>query len=185
MIDLSKLPNAAPGEENVFFLRSHLAILSPILFAFLIVLTLPVGVWYWITTRMSEFFDHPGYLPLYVLGASIFFLYAWLFLFQSFIDYYLDIYIITTHRIIDIEQHGLFGRTTSELLLDRIQDVSSEVKGFTHTVLDYGNVEVQTAGEQEHFVFVNVPHPTHVAKRILELAQARRAGREGGLAPTV
>jgi uncharacterized membrane protein YdbT with pleckstrin-like domain len=185
MIDLSKLPNAAPGEENVFFLRGHSITLFPIAFAFLIILVLPVGVWYWITMRTPEFFDNPGYLPLYVLGASIFFLYAWLFLFQSFIDYYLDIFIITSHRIIDIEQHGLFGRTTSELLLDRIQDVSSEVRGFMHTVLDYGNVEVQTAGEQEHFVFVNVPHPTHVAKRILELAQARRTGREGELTPTV
>jgi uncharacterized membrane protein YdbT with pleckstrin-like domain len=184
MIDLGKLANTAAGEENVFFLRSHLVTLAPIMSAFLIILLLPFAVWFVVKTNYPEFFLIPGYETLYVLAASMFFLYAWLFLFQSFIDYYLDIFIITTHRIIDIEQHGLFGRTTSELLLDRIQDVSSEVRGFIHTVFDYGDVEVQTAGEQEHFVFKDVPHPTHVAKRILELAQARRAGKEGGLAPT-
>ncbi|OGL73163.1 hypothetical protein A3E39_01500 [Candidatus Uhrbacteria bacterium RIFCSPHIGHO2_12_FULL_60_25] len=175
MIDLSKLPGTAADEENVFFLRSHWLILLPIAIGFLIVLVLPFAVWFGVNASNPEFFGTPGYATLYVLGASIFFLYAWLFLFQSFIDYFLDIWIITTHRVIDIQQTGLFGRTTSELLLDRVQDVSSEVKGFIHTIFDYGDVRVQTAGEKERFVFENVPHPVHVSKRILELAERRRS----------
>lgn len=175
MIDLSKLPGAAPDEENVFFLRSHWFTLLPVILGFLVILVLPFAVWYGVNIGNPEFFATPGYAALYVLGASMFFLYAWLFLFQNFIDYFLDIWIITTHRVIDIEQHGLFGRTTSELLLDRVQDVSSEVKGFIHTIFDYGNVHVQTAGERERFVFEKVPHPVHVSKRILELAERRRS----------
>ncbi|HWQ99296.1 MAG TPA: PH domain-containing protein [Candidatus Methylomirabilis sp.] len=174
MIDLSKLPGGAADEENVFFLRPHWLVLLPIIAGFGVVLVLPFAVWFGLQTMNPAFFETPGYETLYVLGASAFFLYAWLFLFQIFIDYFLDIWIVTTHRIIDIQQHGMFGRTTSELLLDRVQDVSSDVRGFIHTVFDYGNVHVQTAGERERFVFENVPHPVHVSKRILELAERRR-----------
>jgi uncharacterized membrane protein YdbT with pleckstrin-like domain len=174
MIDLSTLPGMAPNERNVFFLRRHWFVLIPLLFAFAIVLVLPFVVYAGVNISNPEFFGEQTHLVLYVLGASMFFLYAWLFLFQNFIDYFLDIWIVTTHRILDIEQNGLFGRTTSELLLDRVQDVTSEVHGFIHTIFDYGTLRIQTAGEREHFVFEHVPHPTHVAKRILELAEERR-----------
>jgi hypothetical protein len=42
------------------------------------------------------------------LGVSIFFLYGLLFLFQLFLDYWLDVFILTDKRILDIEQKGLF-----------------------------------------------------------------------------
>lgn len=174
MIDLSKFPNAAPDEENVFFLRPNLLTLFPLFLGFVILLILPFAVWEGLKILNPGFFFVPGYETLYVLGASIFFLFAWLFLFQSFIDFFLDIWIVTTHRIIDITQSGLFGRTTSELTLDRVQDVTSVVKGFIPTFFDYGTIHIQTAGERERFVFENITHPTHVAKRILELAQQRK-----------
>lgn len=174
MIDLSKMPGAAPNEENIFFLRPHWFALLPLIIGFAVILVLPIAVWLGLQIINPGFFEIPGYEALYVLGASIFFLFSWLFLFQNFIDYFLDIWIVTTHRIIDITQHGLFGRTTAELMLDRVQDVTSEVKGFIPTIFDYGTIFIQTAGERERFVFERIPRPVHISKRILELAQQRR-----------
>jgi uncharacterized membrane protein YdbT with pleckstrin-like domain len=174
MINLSRLLNAAENERTIFFLRRHWFTVLPILFGFVFALLLPPAVYLIVPYRMPGFFDVPSHLVLFVLGASMFFLYAWLFLFQNFLDWFLDLWIVTDHRIINIEQHGLFGRTMSELMLYNIQDVSSEIDGFLHTIANYGKIEIQTAGEKERFIFDNVPHPNHLAKRILELAAAQR-----------
>lgn len=182
MINLSKLAHAAPDEQTMFFLRPHWFVLLPLILAFAVILILPAAAWFGVRIASPFFFDVPGYAPLYVLGASIFFLFAWLFLFQNFIDFFLDIWVITTHRIIDITQTGMFGRTTAELTLDRVQDVTSEVNGFIHTVFDYGTIYIQTAGERERFTFENIPRPTHIAKQILDLAAKRRAAVGGASA---
>ncbi len=99
------------------------------------------------------------------LGAPALFLTAtwlllvWVIFFIVWTNYYLDAWIVTDRRVIDIEQHGLFNRSVSECHLDRVQDVTAEVKGFLPTFLRYGDVTIQTAGEQNRFVMRNVPDP--------------------------
>ncbi|GMU25143.1 MAG: hypothetical protein AMXMBFR16_00480 [Candidatus Uhrbacteria bacterium] len=178
MIDLSNLPTSRPGEENIFFLRRHWFVLIPILIAFAVALSLPFAVYALLHIQYPLFFQVPERFTLYVLGSSMFFLYAWLFLFQNYIDWFLDIWIVTNHRIINIEQHGLFGRTMSELMLYNVQDVTSEVKGIIHTLFDYGVIHIQTAAETTRFVFEDIPHPNHVAKRVIELANEARVQHE-------
>lgn len=77
-------------------------------------------------------------------------------MFYGFIDYYLDVYIITNERIVNIEQNGFFKREISELHLHQIQDVSAKVNGFLPTIMHYGDVFIQTAAERENFVFANL-----------------------------
>jgi len=179
MINLSRLLNHADNERTVFFLRRHWLTILPLIIGFAIAIVLPFAVYAAILYRTPGFFDDASRFTLFVLAASMFFLYAWLFLFQNFIDWYLDIWIVTDRRIINIEQHGLFGRTVSELMLYNVQDVTSQIKGFVRTVLDYGDIEIQTASERVRFTFDNVAHPNHVAKRILELAAGQRTNPPG------
>lgn len=174
MIDLQHLPGGQADEKIVILLRRHWMNLLGLAFSFVFVLILPVAAYLVIQVASPAFFEDPIRTTLLVLGGSIFFLYAWLFLYQNYIDYYLDIWIATNNRILNIEQHGLFARTVSELRLHRVQDVTAEVHGFLHTMLDYGNVHIQTAGEKERFQFEDVPHPNHVAKIILDLAEQER-----------
>ena len=124
-------------------------------------------IFYWLLSdSISRIFPGTIFMPLVILFTSLFYLYIWLFAFASYVDYYLDVWIVTNQRIIDIEQKGLFSRVVAEQKIDRIQDVTSEIKGFFSTMLDYGNVYVQTAGEKERFVFKQVPAPYQVAKKI-------------------
>lgn len=102
-----------------------------------------------------------------VLVLSTYELLVWIFFYVAWLDYELDVFIVTDQRIVNIAQNGLFARTVSEQRLFRVQDVTSEVKGIIPTFLRFGTVYVQTAGEQEHFIFRNVPDPEHVAKVIL------------------
>jgi hypothetical protein len=59
-------------------------------------------------------------------------------------------------------------------MLYNVQDVTSEINGFIHTIFGYGRIEIQCSAEKERFIFEIIPQPNHVAKRILELAAAQR-----------
>lgn len=99
---------------------------------------------------------------------------VWLYAFLIWIDYFFDVWIITNERVINIEQKGLFVRTVSELKFSRIQDVTSEVNGMIPTILNFGDVKVQTASEEDHFLFRRVPDPYHVKDVIMERLRTER-----------
>lgn len=116
--------------------------------------------------------------PLMALAVSAYGLFISLFLFFSFIDYYLDVWLITSQRIIDIKQEGFFSRTVSELKLFQIQDVTSELKGFFKFIFRYGDVHVQTAGEVQRFAFRQIPHPEEVRDLIIKLADGDKTKKQ-------
>ena len=103
------------------------------------------------------------------LIEAFLFLLFWVALFIVWIDYYLDVWIITNQRIINIEQIGLFSRQVSELEHGKIQDVTSEVKGLLPTFFKFGYVYIQTAGEKARFTFKQVPNPVRVRDIIMQL----------------
>jgi uncharacterized membrane protein YdbT with pleckstrin-like domain len=100
---------------------------------------------------------------------NFFMLAVWIYGFMIWIDYYFDIWIITSERIINIEQKGMFTRKASELRYMKIQDVTTEVIGFLPSVLNYGDVKIQTAGEENEFVFRTVSDPYNIKNMIMEL----------------
>lgn len=106
-------------------------------------------------------------------GESLFFIFIWIFVFFTWVDCYFDIWIITSEKIINIEQKGLFIRSLSELKFERIQDVTVEVKGFLPTILNYGDVFIQTAGETERFIFRQIPNPYKIKDLIMSLQKTQ------------
>lgn len=95
----------------------------------------------------------------------------WLYGFLVWIDYYLDVWIVTNERIVNIEQKGLFNRHISELRFSKVQDVTSSANGLIATVLNFGDVYVQTAAEQERFVFRQVGDPFAVKDEVMRLSR--------------
>ncbi len=85
--------------------------------------------------------------------------------------YSLNIFIITDERIIDIDQRGFFDQRVSEITYQKIQDVSFRTKGIWQTVLHYGSVVVQTAGEQANIELYGVKNPERVHQAIIEIQQ--------------
>ena len=103
-----------------------------------------------------------SFVFLFWAGLLSFFLKFW-------VDYYLDLWLVTNQRIINVEQRGFFSREVSVCNLSRIQDVSVEVNGPLQTLMDFGDVHVQTAGEAREFLFHQVPRPREVQEKIIEL----------------
>ena len=174
MFDLKHLPNPVHGEEIVHFLRRHPINLLSVLLGYVLLFFTPTFGFLYVWTYAPSVLSDPVIMLIVVLIGSLFFLFGWLILFQMFMDYYLDVWIVTTRRILSIEQTGLFSRVVSELRLYRVQDVTATVNGLFHTLLNYGELEIQTAGEKTHFVFEEIPHPMNISKSILELAEEDR-----------
>jgi hypothetical protein len=89
-----------------------------------------------------------------------------------FHNYYLSIQIVTNLRVIDIEQNGLFARKANQLALNNIENVTYRQSGVLASVLNYGDVIIETAGKQDPgdqaggFVFDQVPHPAEIAEKL-------------------
>jgi len=72
-----------------------------------------------------------------------------------------------------VEQLGLFHRIVSELELERIQDITSFVNGPIQTLFNFGDLEIQTASEENKIEPKAIPHPVTVRRKIMELCEAK------------
>ena len=163
------VPGSVDEERIVLFVRRHWAsFLGQFLLSFFM-LTLPAAVFLAVYFLGLDFYQGIARNFL-VLGLSIYYLTALTVIFVGWISFYYDIYIICLDTIVDITQEGFWGRKISQLTLLRVQDVSSNIQGFFPTIFGYGDVLVETAGEQtQNFLLKSVPNPQEVASKIIEL----------------
>ncbi|MFH2062715.1 MAG: PH domain-containing protein [bacterium] len=101
--------------------------------------------------------------------------------FRLYFEWDRNVFIVTTRRVIDVDQRGFFRHTVSEAPYDKLQDVSFSVPGFWGTVLRYGTVVVQTAGSQVNLELPAVRRPQEVHHLITETAAASRPDVTDGL----
>jgi membrane protein YdbS with pleckstrin-like domain len=171
-------------EKIEYVLHRHPITFVPILFLFLVLLSVPVFVYFMIAYLYPVLFTGDMIFPLAVLLACTYYLGIYLFFYAQFIDYYLDIWVVTNDRIVDIEQLGLFSRTISEVDLFRIQDVTTDVHGFFATIFHYGNVSIKTASANINIVFRNVSHPNKIRESLIHLSHEDRKYHYTSLATT-
>ncbi len=169
------IPHRKPGEKLITYVRPHwLYLVKSTLFTF-VLLAIPVVLYLFVTVNLPSTLTNTTLYVSAVFLITIYYLVVLQMYYNRFIDYHLDIWIVTTHRIIAIVQNNIFNRTVSEHLLNRIQDVSANQQGLLQTFFNYGDVSVQTAGEQGFFVFDDVPQPFEIARQINELAHKEHA----------
>ncbi len=166
-------PNQKPGEQVLLFYRRHWIVLVKIILSSIVLSLIPIFFYIFFSTTYAGF-NNPTFYATFVLLSSSFSLFVVLFTFSNFVDYYLDVWIVTNMRIIDIEQGGLFSRKMSEKDLGRMQDISANVQGPIATFLNYGDVIIQTAGEQQHFVFKQIPDAEEATRLISNLVSEYR-----------
>jgi len=171
MFSLKYLPHKEPDEKVIFCLHRHGFVLFTIAMSFLIFALLPLGAYFLVTVELVPFIDSEILKIFLRLLVFVFYLFWWMLFYYAFLDYYLDVWIVTNYRIIGVEQKGLFNRTVAEYKLFRIQDVMAEQKGIFSTVVDYGNIHIQTAGEQELVEFKQVANPNYIARELIRLVE--------------
>jgi uncharacterized membrane protein YdbT with pleckstrin-like domain len=167
------IPNRQPDEKLVLFIRRHWIVLVARWIVYIVLAFIPVGLYFFLLTYQPQILNNKIIFPFLFLFASIFYLFLWLFLFNIFIDYYLDVWIVTNKRILDIEQKGIFNRIVAEHSLDRIQDVTGSQKGVIQTLFKFGDVYIQTAGEIQRFDFHQVKNPFEIVRIVNNLLQKK------------
>ncbi|OGY92291.1 MAG: hypothetical protein A3H70_03575 [Candidatus Komeilibacteria bacterium RIFCSPLOWO2_02_FULL_48_11] len=86
-------------------------------------------------------------------------------------------FVITTEKIMNISQLGFFDRTVSQILLDKINDVSYRKKGFWQTVFNYGTLAIQVSASPEKLVVKNIRQPAAVQQALLDAQEKLRGDR--------
>ncbi len=76
--------------------------------------------------------------------------------------------IVSDKNVTQVLQIGLFSRKVSELSMANVEDVTAEQHGIFPTIFNYGTLKIETAGEQNNFIFIYCPNPNAYAKAILD-----------------
>ncbi|MEA2098426.1 MAG: PH domain-containing protein [Patescibacteria group bacterium] len=162
-------PGQRHNEEVVLVLRKHkLTLLFHALHLSAIVF-LPVLFYIFVAPTMFPVLLEGDYNKVFILSSLIYYGFLWVVAFIIWVDYYLDIWIVTNQRLLDIEQIGFFNRVVSELDLKRIQDITSRVHGLIPTMFGFGNIYIQTAAEEHRFELKSIPHPITTRREIVKL----------------
>ena len=167
-------PGQHKDEKIKLILRKHLIVLLPRFIYISLMFLLPIALYIFVIPAIFPVFLNAPYNKLFILLTLIYYGFIWIIAFTVLVDYYLDIWIITNERLLDIEQIGFFNRVVSELDLKRIQDITSRVRGVSPTIFGFGNIHIQTAAEKSNFNMKAIPHPVTVRRKITQLYKAAK-----------
>jgi len=119
-------------------------------------------------------FSFAPFLVNLTIGIQISLLLFWYlvtfaFIFEEFLSWFFNVYIVTDERVFDVDFHNLVYREITDANLDQIQDVTVRVGGVLRTLFDYGDILIQTASELPQVEFEAVPYPDRIAEVLREL----------------
>ena len=160
------------NERVLLVLHHHWFVLARELVAVMLMIAVGIAAY----AGKSAFYPFVGEKLLYPLFSFLLTVYALLILLLTFaiwINYRLDVLVITSRRLIDVEQRGLFNREVSEFLIEKVQDITTEVPTMIATFLDFGTIHIQTAGEKSFHVH-EVPHLEKAKQLILRCSENAR-----------
>lgn len=171
MEDGAVFPGQRKDEKLEFILRKHEITLLYSFIIFVFLAAFPFILYLTLIPRAFPAFLQKPYQDIYFLAITVYYGFLLIITFMEWLDYYLDVWIITDQRILAIEQKGFFHRVTSEVDLRRVQDITTTVNGPVQTFFGFGNIEIQTASEENKIQPKSIPHPVTVRRKIMDLCK--------------
>lgn len=149
-------------EKIILMLRQHPIVNLKWILTTLLLLTGPtlIGIF-------GVFSFLPGGFALVV--ALSWYLVTSAYAIEGLLDWYFNVYFITTHRIVDVDFYNIIDKRVSNAEIEKIEDVSYTTGGVIRTMFNYGDVFIQTAAEVSEFDFFAVPNPEKVVKILDDL----------------
>ncbi len=156
-----RFESQGPNETVILLLRQHPATqinwIIAVIFGLLLPLVFNVFLPTFFTPTQIVFFNLLWYTGIFA------------FAFLNVISWLFNVGIVTNERIVDVDFHNLLYKEISASIITKVEDVTVKTGGFSRSVLDYGNLFVQTAGSEENIEFLNIPHPSEAAAIINNL----------------
>ena len=109
-----------------------------------------------------------------VLMMVAFWMYYSLFLYVSWLNYELDVFIFTNNRIVCVEQKTFLNRAVWETTLDKVQEVSIETKWLLANLFDFWTLRIMTSWSSPSFDMTYSPHPMKSSRYINNLVDRYR-----------
>jgi len=157
--------NLDENEKIIAIFRKHSFYFNLQIVGLLLFTLIPIFIYPFFETLVLK--NDSGFTYLFIFIYLIYLAILWVILFIKWTDYYLDIWVLTDKKLIDVEQKGLFSREISSMRLDKIQDVKMDVTGILNTILGIGTISIQTAGSDKEFIIRNAKNPKKVKELIL------------------
>lgn len=153
------------GEVVILFLRSHFItnfgwIIISLIFAMLPMIALGLLPTFGINLFSSVVISR--FITIYIL---LYYLMLFSYIFISFLHWFYNVFIVTSERVIDIDYSDIVVHNIAVTSLSHVQDVNYTQSGFIPTFFNYGDLFVQTAGNEKNFEAYSVPKPreaTHI-----------------------
>lgn len=172
------------GEKVILEVRKHWVVFAEHALGLVLTALFPFGLYLLAQTFAPNLINLslPGnQYALFVFLYCIWLLVLWLSFFVNWTKYYLDVWYVTEKRIIAIDQRRIFNREVSNIRFDKVQDVTVMVRGFVATLLDFGNLKVQTASEDTRDFFMTVVRHPQEVRRIIFDQQNKNSDTRGGV----
>lgn len=165
-----------PGEHTVQEARKHWLLFLAELLPYAILILIPFALPKLLILAppfapFAAFFEYQTALSRALLGVWL--LIVWTLSWSAFTRYFLNVWVLTNQRIVDIKQHGYFNREVSSLFLSRVQDVTTDVTGVLPSLFDIGTITVQSAGTVDEFRMRGIPRPEQMRNIILKYVSTK------------
>lgn len=154
------------GEKIVAVWRAHTWVMSRAGFVFTLLIL--IGSIPWALWKPSW---SSGFLIVF-LAIGVIYLLLQIYLYLN------TIYILTDERVLAINQSKFLVRKINEVPLNNIQNVAHVRKGLFQMLMNYGDVEIQTAGSSVAMNIKNIPHPYLVQQKILNKEIAKQENKD-------
>lgn len=154
------------NEKVILLLRQHWVVNVPWVLLALVMIAAP---------SVLSFFPILEFLPakFQLMAVSFWYLLTLAFIFERFLSWFYNIFIVTDKRVIDIDFLNLIYKQVSECHFSEIESLTYTQGGFVRAMFNFGTVLVQTAAEIENIEFEDVPVPADVSKIINSLVPER------------
>jgi len=163
-----------PDEEVILFMRQHIIVLIPKLILGIIIFFVPFILFPILIQFLQNSVSLPG--GYVVVGMVFWYVATFGYFLAMFMQWYFNIFIVTNHRIIDIDFLYFLYKKFAEAKIEKIQDISFRTGGIMATIFNFGDVVIQTAGEMPNLLFEKIPKPSAVVHILSDLTENQPEG---------
>lgn len=143
-------------EKVLYYCLQHPMVFMPAVLIGLVSLIIP-----YFLMRLLD--GRPEYISLAIYGVVLL-----IYIYYHYYTYNNSESILSNERIISIDQLSFFQKRISEAELERVQDVSTSIKGVIPTMFKFGNVTIRTASNETQIILENVADPYSIQQVIVQ-----------------
>lgn len=159
-------------EKVLLLLRAHLITNLPWIFWAVVLFNLPLFLPTIINALgFADLLDLPDNFRL--AFSLVNYLLVLVVVFEGFLHWYFNVYLVTSKRIIDMSFASLLSKNIDMAPIENVEEANSTTAGLLGTIFNFGDVAIQTAGAKVAIDMKSVPNPSTVADFILDQRQVK------------